>query len=164
MADAFLGEVRLFSFPRIPIGWALCDGSQLPISQNQNLFSLLGTAYGGDGVNKFALPDLRGRAPVGVAPSVGVVGVSIGVEAETLSIQEMPQHNHPVNASTAAANQQLPSILAAVSNAYTSPASMTTLRQATLSNSGGGQPHVNMQPSLTLSFCICTWGLFPSRN
>lgn len=162
--DAFLGEVRIFSFPRVPNGWALCDGSQLPISQNQNLFQLLGTTYGGNGEETFALPDLRGRAPVHEDPSVGVLGAPIGEEAETLSIQEMAQHNHPVNASTAAANQQLPSILAAVSNAYTSPANTTTLRPATLSNNGGGQPHVNMQPSLTVSFCISLTGIFPSRN
>ena len=164
MAEPFLGEVRIFSFAQAPRGWALCNGQFLPINQNQALFALLGTAYGGNGQTTFALPDLRGRAPVHMGDSVGNPGNQSGEEAHTLTIQELPAHNHIAQASTADGDQPLPSILAAVNNAYAGPANLTTLRPESISNVGGSQAHQNMQPSLTLSFCMALVGIFPSRN
>lgn len=164
MAEPFLGEVRIFSFGQAPRGWALCNGQFLPINQNQALFALLGTAYGGNGQTTFALPDLRGRAPVHTSGSAGIPGTQSGEEAHTLSMQEMTAHNHIASASSSDGDQPLPSILAAVNNAYSGPANQTTLRPETISNTGGSQAHQNMQPSLTLSFCMALVGIFPSRN
>ena len=164
MAEPFLGEVRIFSFGQAPKGWALCNGQQLPINQNQALFALLGTAFGGNGQTTFGLPDLRGRAPVHTSDSVGQVGAQSGSETVTLTTSQMPQHNHIANASASDGDQPLPSILAAVNNAYGAPGNPVPLRPETISNTGGSQPHVNMQPSLTLSFCIALQGIFPSRN
>ena len=164
MSEPFLGEVRIFSFAMAPRGWAQCNGQFLPINQNQALFALLGTAYGGNGQTTFALPDLRGRAPVHVGDSVGGTGTKSGEEAHTVTIQELPAHNHIANASASDGDQPDPSILAAVNNAYTGPANLTTLRPDSISNVGGSQPHVNMQPSMALNFCMALVGIFPSRN
>ena len=164
MAEPFLSEIRIMSFVFAPKGWALCNGQFLPINQNQALFSLLGTTFGGNGQTTFALPDLRGRAPVHVGDSVGGTGTKSGEEAHTISIQELPAHNHIAQASASDGDQPLPSILAAVNNAYAGPANPTTLRPESISNVGGSQAHQNMQPSLTLSFCMALVGIFPSRN
>jgi microcystin-dependent protein len=165
MADPFLGEIRIFGFGQAPRGWALCNGQFLPINQNQALFSLLGTNYGGNGQTTFALPDLRGRAPVHTGGGAGdTVGVRTGEEAHTLTISETPTHQHLANASTTNADQPIPSILARANNAYTGAANLTTLAPATISNAGGSQPHQNMQPYLVLSFCIALIGIFPSQN
>jgi microcystin-dependent protein len=165
MADPFMGEIRIFSFQQAPRGWALCNGQLLPINQNQALFSLLGTAYGGNGSTNFALPDLRGRAPIHTGGGAGDTnGVRTGEEAHTVTISEMPTHPHSANASTTNADQPTASILARTNNAYTGAANLTTLLPASISNTGGSQPHENMQPSLVLSFCIALQGIFPSPN
>jgi len=176
----FLSEIRLMSFNFAPSGWALCNGQLLPINQNQALFALLGTTYGGDGRVNFALPDLRGRVPIheGNGHTLGERG---GQEAHTLTVSEMPAHVHRVlaDATTAAtSNSNLPvagnslgqSIGAASQgsnfpvNIYSANAADTTLASQTVSNAGGSQPHQNMQPYLTLNFCIALQGIFPSQN
>ncbi len=164
MAEPFLGEIRIFSFQQAPVGWAQCNGQLLPINQNQALFALLGTTYGGNGQTTFALPDLRGRAPVHVGGGAGTQGAASGEEAHTLTISEMATHQHLASASNANADQPIPSILASANNAYTSAANLTTLLPQTISNAGGSQPHVNMQPYLVLNCCIALQGIFPSRN
>ncbi|MCU1677351.1 MAG: phage tail protein [Frankiales bacterium] len=165
MAEPFLSEIRLMSFGFAPRGWALCDGQFLPINQNQALFSLLGTTYGGDGRVNFALPDLRGKTPmhVGQGHTLGERG---GEQAHTLSIAELPQHVHAENASSANGDSALPggNILASVSGLYGTPTALTTLGPSSVANVGGSQAHLNMQPFLTLSFCIALQGIFPSQN
>jgi microcystin-dependent protein len=163
MAEPFLGEVRLMSFTFAPKGWALANGQLLPINQNQALFSLLGTTFGGDGRVNFALPDLRARVPIHVG-SGHTLGERGGEQAHTLSIAELPPHTHVVNASGSDSNTNLPggSVLASAANVYGSAASLISLQQATVTNVGGSQTHLNMQPYLTLSFCIALQGIFPS--
>jgi len=165
MAEPFLSEIRIMSFVFAPKGWALCNGQLLPINQNQALFSLLGTTFGGDGRVNFALPDLRARTPIHVG-SGHTLGERGGEQAHTLSIAELTQHTHVVNASSSDANINLPAgnVFAAASNAYNPPAALTTLNPATQTNAGGSQAHLNMQPFLTLSFCIALQGIFPSPN
>jgi len=167
MAEPFLSEIRIFSFGFAPKGWALCNGQLLPINQNQALFSLLGTTFGGDGRVNFGLPDLRGRIPIHVGDG-HTLGEKAGEASHTLTQQEMPQHNHFVNASSQNANTPVPGndLMASANNAYVNPASgqLTTLQPATISNVGGSQPHENRQPFLTLSFCIALQGIFPSPN
>lgn len=164
MAEPFLSEIRIMSFVFAPRGWALCNGQLLPINQNQGLFSLLGTTFGGDGRVNFALPDLRGRTPIHVGSS-HTLGERGGEQAHTLSVAELPQHTHTVAASTTATGGNAnPSgrYLGGANNAYHAPQSATTLHPATVANSGGSQAHLNMQPFLTLSFCIALQGVFPS--
>jgi microcystin-dependent protein len=167
MAEPFLGEIRVFSFVFAPKGWALCNGQLLPINQNQALFSLLGTTFGGDGRVNFALPDLRARVPLHVGNGV-VLGQKAGEQAHTVTISETPTHAHVVNATTAGATTSTPAntLLTAQSSAqslYASAASnLQAMAAAAVSNVGGSQAHVNMQPFLTLSFCIALQGIFPS--
>lgn len=166
MAEPFLSELRLMSFVFPPKGWALCNGQLLPINQNQALFSLLGTTYGGDGRVNFALPDLRGRVPIhmGAGHTLGERG---GEQSHTLSVSELSQHVHAAIASSANAESFSPSgnLLASSSARYAPPdASLTPLQPTTISNVGGSQAHVNMQPFLTLSWCIALQGIFPSQN
>ncbi len=168
MAEPFLSEVRIMSFVFAPKGWALCNGQLLPINQNQALFSLLGTTFGGDGRVNFALPDLRGRVPIHVG-SGHTLGERGGEQAHTLSIAELPTHTHVLNASSTAANASPPSpqnatILAdsAPGQAYGSPTSLAAMGAASITNTGGSQAHLNMQPFLTLSLCIALQGIFPS--
>jgi microcystin-dependent protein len=172
MAEPFLSEIRIMSFVFAPKGWALCNGQLLPINQNQPLFSLLGTTFGGDGRVNFALPDLRGRTPIHVG-SGHTLGERGGEQAHTLSIAELPTHTHVLNASSAQADQatlvtppnNTPNLLASVTgNQYGPPTSLTTLTPGTVTNTGGSQAHLNMQPFLTLSFCIALQGIFPSPN
>lgn len=164
MSDQFLGEIRIFPFGRAPRGWALCTGDLIPITQNQPLFELLGETFGGTSEPPtFALPDLRGRAPIHSSRS-SEIGIEVGEEAHTLSIGEIASHNHLVTASVSNADQPLPTILAAVNNAYGPPVSTMPLRAATVSITGGGQSHPNMQPSITLSFCLALTGLPPSNS
>lgn len=166
MADPFLSEIRIMSFSFPPKGWALCNGQLLPINQNQALFSLLGTTFGGNGQTTFALPDLRGRVPIHVG-SGHTLGESGGEENHTVSIQELPTHTHPVSGSnTATGGSSSPTnrFLGGANNLYGSGAPFTTLTPATVTNTGGGQPHQNLQPHLTLSFCIALQGIFPSPN
>jgi microcystin-dependent protein len=165
MAEPFLSELRCMSFDFAPKGWAMCNGQLLPINQNQPLFSLLGTTYGGDGRVNFALPDLRGRVPihVGQGHSLGERG---GEQAHTLSTAEMPQHQHLMNASGLDGNTNLPGndILAQAANVYANPGALVALVPGTTSNVGGSQAHLNTQPFLALTWCIALQGIFPSPN
>lgn len=165
MAEPFLSEIRLMSFVFAPRGWALCNGQLLAINQNQALFSLLGTTFGGDGRVNFALPDLRGRVPIHVGGS-HTLGERGGEQAHTLSIAELPTHVHVANASQANANTPLPggNLFGTSNNLYASPDQVTNLNPGTVTNVGGSQAHLNMQPFLTLSFCIALQGIFPSPN
>jgi microcystin-dependent protein len=167
MSQPFLSEIKIFSNNYAPKNWAMCNGQLLPINQNQALFSLLGTTYGGNGQTTFGLPDLRGSVPVHVGQG-HTLGEKAGQAAHTLTQSEMPQHLHFLNASTQNANTPVPGndLLASANNAYVNPAagSLTTLQPATISNLGGSQPHENRQPFLTLTFCIALIGIFPSQN
>ncbi len=167
MAEPFLGEIRIMSFSFAPKGWALCDGQLLPINQNQALFSLLGTTFGGDGRVNFALPDLRARVPIHVG-SGHTLGERAGEQAHTLSIAELPTHVHAANASSSQGDDAVPTghILASPLNQSYHPQddSLTSLIPGTVANVGGSQAHLNMQPFLTLSFCIALQGIFPSQN
>jgi microcystin-dependent protein len=168
MAEPFLGEIRAMSINFPPKGWALCNGQLLPISQNQALFALLGTTFGGNGQTNFALPDLRGRTPVHAGDG-HTLGESAGEQSHTLSISETPTHTHVANAVSAPATANTPQntlMLAesTVQQLYGSASNLTTTDPRTVSNVGGSQPHLNMQPFLTLTFCIALQGIFPSRN
>jgi microcystin-dependent protein len=166
MAEPFLSEVRLMSFVFAPKGWALCNGQLLPINQNQALFSLLGTTFGGDGRVNFALPDLRGRTPIHVG-SGHTLGERGGEQAHTLSIAELPTHTHVANATTATSTTNNPTsgLMLSKSTAadlYGGAANLTAMAPNAVGNVGGSQAHLNMQPFLTLSFCIALQGIFPS--
>ncbi|MEX0781291.1 MAG: tail fiber protein [Dehalococcoidia bacterium] len=167
MGTPFLGEIKLISFDFAPKGWALCNGQLLPINQNQALFSLLGTTYGGDGAVNFGLPDLRDRVPIHVGNG-HTQGERAGQLASTLTLSQMPAHTHFVNASSAVGNTPIPAnnvVLASPLNlSYRPPDALAAMDPATVSNVGGSQPHENRQPFLTLNFCIALQGIFPSRN
>ena len=166
MAEPFLAEIRIVSFNFAPRGWAFCNGQLLPINQNQALFSLLGTTYGGDGRVNFALPELRGRTASHVS-GAHPLGQRSGEESHTLSIAEMPQHTHFQAATSQSANQATPggNVLASTaSNIYGSPSGVGALNAGSITNTGGSQAHENMQPYLTLNFCIALQGIFPSPN
>lgn len=175
MADPFLGEIRIFSFGFAPQYWAKCEGQIMQIQQNNALYALLGTRFGGNGSTTFGLPDLRGRTGVSKAliPSGYAVGNSGGAATVTLTAVNLPPHNHAFQASTqtASVNPASGAIYAAVSNtAYpiygtpTSSAAITSLAPSTLSSNGGNAAHNNMQPYQALNFCIATAGIFPPRN
>ncbi|HVG39644.1 MAG TPA: tail fiber protein [Pyrinomonadaceae bacterium] len=168
MSEPFLSEIRIMSFGFAPKGWAMCNGQLLPINQNQPLFSLLGTTYGGDGRVNFALPDLRGRTPIheGSGHNLGERG---GEQAHTLTQAEMPTHAHVVNATSIPATTNTPgtSLLLAQSTSsqlYGAPSNLTAMAPNAIANVGGSQAHLNMQPFLTLTFCIALQGIFPSPN
>lgn len=167
MGTPFLGEVRIAAFNFAPRGWALCNGQLLPINQNQALFSLLGTMYGGNGQTNFALPDLRGRVPVHVG-SAFTQGQSGGQEAHTVTSAEMPTHVHSLNGTSSTGTQAIPAgnLLAATPSQmyHAFDGAAVAMAPAAIGNVGGTQPHINMQPFLTLSFCIALQGVFPSRN
>ena len=167
MADPFLSEIRLMSFVFPPKGWALCNGQLLPINQNQALFSLLGTTFGGDGRVNFALPDLRGRVPIHVG-SEHALGERGGEQAHTLSIAELPLHTHLVNAGNGSGSLPTPTNNYWGSHSerpYSADASnLAAMNSSVIANTGGSQAHLNMQPFLTLSFCIALQGIFPSQT
>lgn len=168
MAEPFLSEVRIMSFEFAPKGWALCNGQLLPINQNQALFSLLGTTFGGDGRVNFALPDLRGRSPIHVG-SGHTLGERGGEQAHTLSIAELPTHTHVANATSvqATANTPATNLMLAQStpqSLYGAPSNLAAMAAQAVVNAGGSQAHLNMQPFLTLNFCIALQGIFPSPN
>jgi microcystin-dependent protein len=165
MAEPFLSEIRIMSFVFAPKGWALCNGQLLPINQNQALFSLLGTTFGGDGRVNFALPDLRGRIPIHVG-SGHTLGERGGEQAHTLSIAELPEHVHTANASSDIGNAFVPTsnLLAKVQgvDAYAPASNLAAMKPTSITNTGGSQAHLNMQPFLILNFCIALQGIFPS--
>ena len=168
MSEPFLSEIRIMSFGFAPKGWALCNGQLLPINQNQALFSLLGTTYGGDGRVNFGLPNFQGRTPMHVGNSF-VLGQRGGEQSHTLSIPEMPIHPHFVKASTmttGTTNIPAGNVLtnSSPNNIYGPGQNGTPVAPATIGNIGGSQAHENMQPFLTLSFCIALQGIFPSQN
>ena len=165
MAEPFLGEVRIMSFQFAPKGWALSNGQLLPINQNQALFSLLGTTYGGDGRTNFALPDLRARTPIHRGSHT--LGEQGGETAHTVIVSELPAHVHAVNASSAPGDAPNPAgnlLGSPLNQTYSAPSAMVPMAAGTIANVGGSQPHNNMQPYLGLSFCIALQGIFPSRN
>jgi len=166
MAEPFLSEIRIMSFNFAPKGWAQCNGQFLPINQNQALFSLLGTTYGGNGQTTFALPNLQGRVPIHVG-SGHTLGESAGEQNHTVSISELPTHNHLVRASTldtGGNDNPTNRSLGSAANVYHTPASLQPINPGTIGNAGGSQAHQNMQPFLTLTFCIALQGIFPSPN
>ena len=171
--ETFLGEIRMFAGNFAPTGWAFCQGQLLPIAQNTALFSLLGTTYGGDGRTTFALPDLRGRVPVGFGQGLGlsnrVIGEQFGSELVTLNINQMPSHNHTVNAVTTEGNQNLPtnSLPAntkTLDKEYSDANANTTMKATMVNPTGGSQPFGVSQPSLGVNFIIALQGIYPSRN
>jgi microcystin-dependent protein len=165
MAEPFLSEIRLFSFNFPPKGWAFCNGQFLPINQNQALFSLLGTTYGGNGQTTFALPDLRGRCAMHEGAGF-TLGQKAGAEAVTLSQSEMPQHLHSLQGANKNGDQVIPTgnLLGNVNNLYRPATSLLPLLAGTVSNTGGSQPHLNMAPFIAINFCIALQGIFPSPN
>lgn len=167
MGQQFLGEIKIVSFGFAPQGWAQCNGQLLPINQNQALFSLLGTMYGGNGQNNFALPDLRGQTPIHQGPQ-NTIGTKGGEQAHTLAMGEMPSHTHFAQATSVAATAVIPSASLVLGQPpfeiYRPPSSLAPMIAGTVGNVGGGQAHQNMQPFLTLTFCIALQGIFPSRN
>ena len=166
MAEPFLSEIRIMSFVFAPKGWALCNGQLLPINQNQALFSLLGTTFGGDGRVNFALPDLRARTPIHVG-SGHTLGEKGGEPAHTLSIAEIPTHTHVLNATNTAGNQPAPPgnfFANGGSDLYTAAQSLVAMNPGASTSVGGSQAHQNLQPFLTLSFSIALQGIFPSPN
>ncbi|ESZ32521.1 tail fiber protein [Mesorhizobium sp. L2C067A000] len=168
MSEPYLGEVKIISWNYAPRGWAFCNGQLLPLNQNQPLFSLLGTRYGGNGQTNFALPDMRGRAPVHTGGPIGaIVGGQGGEEFHTLTLGEMPTHNHFVNASNTAGNVNNPSGALLGANAspiYQPPGSAVAMAKENITFVGGDQPHENRSPYLVLNFIIALQGIFPSRN
>lgn len=168
MAEPFLSEIRLMSFVFPPQGWALCNGQLLPINQNQALFSLLGTTFGGDGRVNFALPDLRGRTPIHVGNG-HTLGERGGEQAHTLSIAELPQHTHQSQAAGVGAENNIPGTSVVLSNSsasnlYGPAGNLQAMAPQSVTNVGGSQAHLNMQPFLTITFCIALQGIFPSPN
>jgi microcystin-dependent protein len=166
VSTPYLSEIKIMSFNFPPKGWAFCNGQLLPINQNQALFALLGTTYGGNGQTNFALPNLRGQVPIHMGAG-HTLGEAAGSTAVTINIQQLPTHMHTANASSAAADQNAITnhVPASVgSNLYGTPTALTTLAPQSVSSVGGSQPHNNMMPYLALNFCIALQGIFPSRN
>ncbi|MCM2357375.1 MAG: tail fiber protein [Geobacteraceae bacterium] len=186
MSDPILGEIRMFGGYYAPQDWHLCDGSQLPISSNEALYSLIGTTYGGDGTSNFALPDLRGRLPIGQGQGTGltprVLAQSGGREAAPLAVSQMPAHTHAANAVSTAGTQTNPQggVCAATVNATTSPAAAVNqyiqrseikptdktgeMDPLAIGAAGGSVSHANMMPYLTLNFIICVNGIYPTPS
>jgi microcystin-dependent protein len=165
MSEPFLSEIKLVSFNFPPKGWALCNGQLLPINQNQALFALLGTTYGGNGQTNFALPNLRGRVPIHMG-SGHALGEAAGSTSVTVNIQQLPTHTH-ARVHHAGRHAAVPTnnVLAQTpATIYAPPANLTTLNPINVSSVGGSQPHNNMMPYLVLNFIIALQGIFPSQN
>jgi microcystin-dependent protein len=171
MGTPYVGEIRIFAGNFAPAGWAFCDGSLIPISENETMFNLIGTTYGGDGTNTFALPDLRSRVPVHMGTGAGqsyVIAQSAGVEQITLTTQQIPAHNHPPTCNSGAGNQADPTAGVWAQQATVVPyanAAPTLLMAANaIGLTGGSQPHDNMVPFLVINFIISLFGIFPSQT
>ena len=173
MSDQFLAEIRVFPFNFAPLGWALCDGQLLPISQNTALFSLLGTTYGGDGKSTFALPNIQGRAVMHPGQGPGLSLHDLGEEGGEVSVSllqsEIPVHSHSISASQSDGGDRSPAnerfaVGTGGIQMYAAPGAVTQLAQQTWTPAGGNAPHNNMAPYLTLSFCIALQGIFPPRG
>ena len=165
MAQPYVGEIRMFAGNFAPAGWMFCDGSLLPISENETLFQLIGTTYGGDGQSTFALPDLRGRLPVHMGNGF-ILAETGGAEEITLTVSQIPAHSHPLLASTSAGTSATPvnNLLAesVAINPYIQDVTNSNMNTAAVSSVGGSQPHTNFQPYLCVSFIISLFGIFPS--
>lgn len=176
MSTPYMGEIRMFGFPRIPVGWHVCDGSLLAIAEYDALYNLLGTTYGGDGQTTFGIPDLRGRVPIhqGTGPGLTnrVLGQLAGVETVTLSVAQMPSHTHAWIATQGAASSPTPSNNVILATPATDTQYLTAitgytaypLAANTLAASGNSQPHENIMPTLTVNFCISLFGIYPSQS
>jgi len=172
VSDPFLGEIRMFGFNFAPQGWALCDGQVLPISQNEALFTLLGTTYGGDGTTTFALPNLQSRVPIHQGQGAGlsnyVAGTAGGTETVELTATQMPSHSHWVKASSSAAASNTPkgsALAQSASHTYTAKPDTSTLMNVNMiGHTGGSAPHDNIQPYLTVNFCIALIGIYPAQS
>lgn len=167
MAQPFIGEIRMFGGNFAPVGWAFCDGRLIPISQNNALFALIGTTYGGDGVSTFALPDLQCRVPVHVGPGFAL-GQKAGVEAVTLTTSQLPAHSHVPQCNSNPGNQGSPQngvwASSAPSTLYSNAVPSATMAAAAMGSTGGSQPHDNMIPFLVVNFILSLFGIFPSQN
>jgi len=164
MSDPYIGEIKVISFNFPPKGWAFCNGQTLPINQNQALFSILGTQYGGNGQTTFCLPNLQARMPInqGNGYTVGNVG---GEAAHTLTINEMPAHNHPArSATTVTGNNPTNTVWSNSSDTHYETTANATLSTSAIGNAGGSQPHENQAPFLVLNYIIALQGIFPSRG
>jgi microcystin-dependent protein len=179
MTQPYIGEIRLFGGNFPPVSWAMCDGQLVSIADNDTLYNLIGTTYGGDGVNTFGLPDLRGRVPThqgAYAGSTYVIGQSSGFETVTLTQQQLPQHTHPMSASTATGTVGVPTAATTLSSQgptgtgifayapYAGGNPQVALTAASTTPTGGNQPHENMQPYLGLNFIIALYGIYPSQS
>lgn len=175
MAEAYISEIRIFPFNFAPTGWAMCNGQLMAISQNEALFALIGTFYGGDGISTFALPNLQGRAMVSQGQAPGLSNYSVGELAgqatHVLTLNELPSHTHPVNCVSGAGNMPAPqgNVWAGDGThqtmAYaTPPPALSAMADVAIGSTGGGQAHENTPPYLVFSVCICLFGVFPSRN
>ncbi|MEO2268181.1 tail fiber protein [Pseudoalteromonas sp. YIC-656] len=177
MSEPYVGEIRMFAGNFAPRGWAFCDGQLLAVTQNDALFSLLGTLYGGDGRTNFGLPDMRGRLPIHKGQGGGLsnhnIGQKFGSENETLTINQLPSHTHSLMASIDEANASDPSnhVLATqtdgdkpYADATSDPSKFQQLAQQSIANNGGSQPHSNLMPSLCVNFIISLFGIYPPRH
>lgn len=165
--ESYIGEIRIFAGTFAPVGWAFCDGQLMPISENDALFSLIGTTYGGDGQDTFALPDLRGRLPLHQG-SGSILGESAGVEEVTLSAGQIPAHSHRLQATTSTANQSSPAgnalAQSTAADLYVEDTATAGMATASIAPVGGSQPHSNLQPYLCLNFIISLFGVYPSQT
>lgn len=167
--DPFIGEIRAFGFERVPQGWAACDGRMLSIAQNPVLYELLGQRYGGDGISEFALPDLRGRTPIGWGQATNEMTLKLGTragdEATALTAAQVPSHSHGLQAASAPASTGVPAgaVLAQPGAAIYAPPNGAQMAPESVAATGAGLPHSNMQPSLAVNWCIAIGGLRPSR-
>ncbi len=179
MTQPYVGEIRLFGGNFPPVGWAMCDGQLVSIAQYDVLYNLIGTTYGGDGVNTFGMPDLRGRVPTHQGAKSGqtyVMGQKTGFETVTLIAQQLPQHTHPISVATAAGTVGVPTASTMLSNPgpagtplpaytpYSAANEQVALTAASTTPAGGNLPHENRQPYLGVNFIIATAGIFPSQN
>jgi len=172
MSEPFVGEIRMFAGNFAPRGWSFCDGQLLAVSQNDALFSLFGTIYGGDGRTTFGLPDLRGRIPIHAGSGPGLtprrLGAKAGAENETLTVNQLPSHRHDLvcNKATATTNSPTGKILAEASlkTYYPQTDGPTTLSSSMITNAGGSRSHTNLMPTLCVNFIVALVGIYPSRN